>query len=73
MNYSIYAGAEKKEFKPEDFESVVDAIGIKPILKKKPLECSGGEKARAVFTRGIIMKPQIRLLVSEPKRVYSPL
>lgn len=61
----LYAGAEKKEFKPEDFESVVDAIGIKPILKKKPLECSGGEKARAVFARGIIMKPQI-ILADEP-------
>lgn len=61
----LYAGSEKKEFKPEDFESVVDAIGIKPILKKKPLECSGGEKARAVFARGIIMKPQI-ILADEP-------
>ena len=61
----LYAGSEKKEFKIEDFESVVDAIGIKPILKKKPLECSGGEKARAVFARGIIMKPQI-ILADEP-------
>ena len=61
----LYAGSGKKEFKAEDFESVVDAIGIKPILKKKPLECSGGEKARAVFARGIIMKPQI-ILADEP-------
>ena len=61
----LYAGAGKKEFKPEDFDSVTDAIGIKPILKKKPLECSGGEKARAVFARGIIMKPQI-ILADEP-------
>ena len=61
----LYAGSEKKEFEIEDFKSVVDAIGIKPILKKKPLECSGGEKARAVFARGIIMKPQI-ILADEP-------
>lgn len=61
----LYAGSEKKEFQPEDFESVIRAIGIKPILKKKPLECSGGEKARAVFARGIIMKPQI-ILADEP-------
>ena len=61
----LYAGSGKKEFKAEDFESVVDAIGIKPILKKKPLECSGGEKARAVFARGVIMKPQI-ILADEP-------
>ena len=61
----LYAGSEKKEFKPEDFESIIRAIGIKPILKKKPPECSGGEKARAVFARGIIMKPQI-ILADEP-------
>lgn len=60
----LYAGTGKI-FKPENFDSVVNAIGIKPILKKKPLECSGGEKARAVFARGIIMKPQI-ILADEP-------
>ncbi|MFP3154958.1 ATP-binding cassette domain-containing protein [Lachnospiraceae bacterium ZAX-1] len=61
----FYVGSEKNFFKPEDFENVINAIGIKPILKKKPLECSGGEKARAVFARGIIMKPQI-ILSDEP-------
>ncbi len=49
----------------ENFEAVVSAIGIKPILKKKPLECSGGERARTVFARGIIMNPQI-ILADEP-------
>lgn len=61
----LYEGSGKKEFKPEDFENVINAIEIKPILKKKPFECSGGEKARAVFARGIIMKPQI-ILADEP-------
>ena len=62
----LYAGAGKKGRKEmEDFESIVDAIEIRSILKKKPLECSGGEKARAVFARGIIMKPQI-ILADEP-------
>ena len=62
----LYADAEKKSLKAvESFESVIDAIGIRSILKKKPLECSGGEKARAVFARGIIMKPQI-ILADEP-------
>ncbi|MFQ7801121.1 MAG: ATP-binding cassette domain-containing protein [Coprobacillus cateniformis] len=32
---------------------------------KKPLECSGGERARASFARGILMKPQI-ILADEP-------
>lgn len=61
----LYANSRKKEFKPEDFENVINAIEIRSILKKKPLECSGGEKSRAVFARGIIMKPQI-ILADEP-------
>lgn len=61
----LYAGSRTKKFKIQDFDSIVDAIGIRSILKKKPLECSGGEKARAVFARGVIMRPQI-ILADEP-------
>ena len=42
----LYTGFEKgKSKQDEDFEMVTNAIEIKSILKKKPLECSGGEKA----------------------------
>ncbi len=51
--------------KPQDFDSIIDIIGIGPILKKKPLECSGGEKSRVVFARAVIMKPQL-ILCDEP-------
>ena len=62
----LYTGFEKgKSKQDDDFEMVTNAFEIKSILKKKPLECSGGEKARAVFARGIIMKPQI-ILADEP-------
>ena len=61
----FYVGAEKKFFEPENFENVINTIEINSILKKKPLECSGGEKARAVFARGIIMKPKI-IIADEP-------
>ena len=62
----IYAGSEKKNLREGvNFDTVISAIGIKPILNKKPLECSGGERARAVFARGIIMRPQI-ILADEP-------
>ncbi|WP_058233833.1 ABC transporter ATP-binding protein [Devriesea agamarum] len=47
------------------FEDIVDSIGIGYILKKKPLECSGGEKARAVFARAVIMNPDL-ILADEP-------
>jgi putative ABC transport system ATP-binding protein len=61
----LYASSGKKVSMQEDFESVINAIEIGPILKKKPPECSGGEKARAVFARGIITRPQI-ILADEP-------
>lgn len=62
----LYAGSKKERLRQDgNFEAVTDAIEIKPILKKKPLACSGGEKARAVFARGIIMNPQI-ILADEP-------
>ena len=51
--------------KSEDFESIVNGLGIESILKKKPLECSGGEKSRVVFARAVIMKPQL-ILCDEP-------
>ena len=47
------------------FENIIEEIGIASILNKKPLECSGGEKSRAVFARAIIMSPQL-LLCDEP-------
>ncbi len=62
----LYASPDKKGIrKVEDFDTIISAIEIRHILKKKPLECSGGERARAVFARGIIMKPQL-ILADEP-------
>ena len=49
----------------ENFTQIVKEIGIESILQKKPLDCSGGERARAVFARGILMKPEV-LLADEP-------
>lgn len=49
----------------EHFKRIVNKIGLESILKKKPLECSGGQRSRAVFARGIIMQPQI-ILSDEP-------
>lgn len=55
----------KGKHEPENFESIVDGMDIAHILNKKPLECSGGEKSRAVFARAVIMRPQL-LLCDEP-------
>ncbi|SDY39480.1 ABC transporter ATP-binding protein [Lachnobacterium bovis] len=60
-----YADNEQKQFTLQDFEKITKAIRIENILKKKPLGCSGGERARAVLARGLIMKPKI-ILADEP-------
>ncbi|MCF0131128.1 MAG: ABC transporter ATP-binding protein [Pseudobutyrivibrio sp.] len=60
----LYAKYKEKS-DVNDFDTVIDDIGIKSIIKKKPLECSGGEKSRAVFARAIMMKPQV-ILCDEP-------
>ena len=60
----MYAGPEKNAMAAE-LESIAGKIGIKHILNKKPLECSGGEKARAVFARAVILQPPL-ILCDEP-------
>lgn len=61
----MYAKLEKNSNSENHFKRIVNKIGLDSILKKKPLECSGGQRSRAVFARGIIMQPQI-ILSDEP-------
>ncbi|TCI21662.1 ABC transporter ATP-binding protein [Exiguobacterium sp. SL-10] len=61
----LYANIEKNPSAQKHFERIVQKIGIEPILKKKPLECSGGQRSRAVFARAVMMNPQI-ILSDEP-------
>lgn len=61
----MYAKLEKDLDAEDHFKRIVNKIGLDSILKKKPLECSGGQRSRAVFARGIIMQPQI-ILSDEP-------
>lgn len=61
----MYAKLEKDLNAEDHFKRIVNKIGLDSILKKKPLECSGGQRSRAVFARGIIMQPQI-ILSDEP-------
>ncbi|MCD4557722.1 ABC transporter ATP-binding protein [Schaalia sp. lx-100] len=60
----LYA-RESKRHLSERFDEVVTALRINSILGKKPLDCSGGEKARAVFARAIVMNPEL-VLADEP-------
>lgn len=61
----VYARTHDEEARAERFQKIVNVLGIEPILGKKPLECSGGEKARAVFARALVMNPPL-ILSDEP-------
>lgn len=61
----MYANIEKDLTVQDRLKRIINRIGIEPILKKKPLDCSGGQRSRAVFARAVIMKPQI-ILADEP-------
>ncbi|KIL43206.1 ABC transporter ATP-binding protein [Jeotgalibacillus campisalis] len=61
----LYAHLEKDPAAQDHFKRIITKIGIEPILKKKPLECSGGQRSRAVFARAVMMNPQI-ILSDEP-------
>ncbi|MCA1027153.1 ATP-binding cassette domain-containing protein [Cytobacillus kochii] len=61
----MYGNVEKNLTVQERFKRITNKIGIEPILKKKPLDCSGGQRSRAVFARAVIMNPQI-ILSDEP-------
>lgn len=56
---------QKSKYSSARFNKSIESIGIGPILHKKPLDCSGGEKARAVFARAIILNPEL-ILADEP-------
>lgn len=67
----MYSSPDRRRECEERFEKITHDIDIDKILKKKPNDCSGGEKARAVFARGIIMNPAI-ILSDEPTASLDP-
>jgi ABC-type polar amino acid transport system ATPase subunit len=45
-----------------DFDSLIDRLNIRDVLKKFPNECSGGEKQRVALARQILLEPKYLLL-----------
>jgi ABC-type polar amino acid transport system ATPase subunit len=52
---------EKNRTSP-DFDSLIDKLNIREVLKKYPNECSGGEKQRVALARQILLEPKYLLL-----------
>jgi molybdate transport system ATP-binding protein len=48
-----------------DLGSVVDLLGIAPLLERRPASLSGGEKQRVAIGRALLSRPQV-LLMDEP-------
>jgi len=61
----MYTDKETKKKVLNNFDYLIYNLDIKSILDKKPSSCSGGERSRAVFARGVIMNPRI-ILADEP-------
>ncbi|MGR7996228.1 molybdenum ABC transporter ATP-binding protein [Xanthobacter sp. ZOL 2024] len=47
------------------FDAVVDMLGIKPLLKRRPHTLSGGERQRVAIGRALLAQPRL-LLMDEP-------
>lgn len=61
----MYARTIQANELKERTQKIASSIGIDTLLDKKPLACSGGERARAVFARAVLMRPGL-ILADEP-------
>ncbi len=52
-------------FNPHRFDAVVEMLGIREMLDRKPYALSGGEQQRVAIARAVICEPKI-LLADEP-------
>ncbi len=64
-NIAIAQHIQGNGFNPHRFEAVVEMLGIRDKLERKPFALSGGEQQRVAIARAVICEPKI-LLADEP-------
>jgi molybdate transport system ATP-binding protein len=60
-----YAGWFSRPAPAAEFEHVVDLLGLKDLLGRRPISLSGGEKQRVAIGRALLAQPRL-LLLDEP-------
>ncbi len=59
------AKSDSKEHGGPNFDTVVELLGIKDLLARRPADLSGGEKQRVAIGRALLASPRL-LLMDEP-------
>jgi putative ABC transport system ATP-binding protein len=64
-NIDLAQSIQGNGFNPHRFDAVVDMLGLRDKLNRKPYALSGGEQQRVAIARAVICEPKI-LLADEP-------
>jgi molybdate transport system ATP-binding protein len=61
----LYGAKSERDHAGPSFDAVVDLLGIKDLLARRPADLSGGEKQRVAIGRALLASPRL-MLMDEP-------